>query len=83
VWAALAPRHGDAFSVGEIVAFLDANPALRAHNAHHRNTGWPADHAALLRTRGGAHPLGLAAGAGPTAGAATTTGVTTAPRVGT
>jgi spore coat polysaccharide biosynthesis protein SpsF len=68
VWAALAPGHGDAFSVGDIVAFLDANPGLRAHNGHHRNTGWPADHAALLRTRGDAHPP---------APVVTTTGVTT------
>jgi spore coat polysaccharide biosynthesis protein SpsF len=40
-------RH---FTLAEIVALLDARPALRAHNAQHFGTSWYQNHPGELRT---------------------------------
>jgi spore coat polysaccharide biosynthesis protein SpsF len=51
VIAAFEAEGRDRFSSDDIVAFLDRNPAVRELNARHRCTGWPWDHAQVLRTR--------------------------------
>ena len=56
VYQALKNQSSEPFSVEEIVDFLERNPYVREHNARHRNTGWPSDHARELRTRGNVAP---------------------------
>lgn len=53
VFEALHRPDRPVFSVEEIVAFLDANPELRALNARHAGTAWTDHHVGELRTLGG------------------------------
>jgi hypothetical protein len=42
-----AHRH---FTLAEIIALLEARPALRAHNAMHLGTSWYRNHPGELKT---------------------------------
>ncbi|MES1209336.1 MAG: acylneuraminate cytidylyltransferase, partial [Pseudomonadota bacterium] len=52
VYQALSGGAREAFTVEEIVSFLDRHAEIRELNAHHRNTGWPSSYAGALRTGG-------------------------------
>jgi spore coat polysaccharide biosynthesis protein SpsF len=54
VWGALHGPNAPPFSVAEVVAFLDANPAVRLRNAHRFGVTWQTRKAAALREAKGA-----------------------------